>query len=95
MQPFSVSIVETSSEQSIPYAIIFDVRPSELKRKSERLVEVVTTKTKRLKQQATRPSKRQKTLLIIVESSDEGEEAQEFIQEEKVTKQLAGKARQP
>ena len=43
VQILSVSIVETSSEESIPYAEISNVQPSEPKRKSERLVEVVTT----------------------------------------------------
>lgn len=93
VQPLLVSIVETYLEQSIPYAAVSDVQPSEPKRKSERLVEVVTTKTKRVKQQATRPKKRQKTLLTIIESSEQQQEKQE----EKVTtsKQSVGKAWQP
>lgn len=97
IQPLSIFIAEKSSEQSIPYVTMSDVQPSESKRKSKRLVEVVTTKTKRVKQQATRPSKRKKTLLIIVESSDEEEKEKEVKQVEKVTssKQSVGKSRQP
>ena len=53
---------------------MLDIKISELKRKSKRLVEVVTTKTKRVKQQATRLGKRQKTFLTIVESNEEEEE---------------------
>ena len=79
------------------YVAVSDVQPSEPKRKSKRLVEARTTKTKRVKQQATRPGKRQKTLLIIVESIDEEEEEHEFKQVEKVTisKHSTGKAQQP
>ena len=68
-----------------------------MKRKFERLLEVVITKTKRVKQQATRPGKRQKTLLTIVESSEEEEEEHEVKKLEKVrrSKKLAGKAWKP
>ena len=70
------------------------VQPSEPKIKFERLVEAVTIKTKRVKQQAIKQGKRQKTLLKIVESSDEEEEEKEVKQAEKVTnsKKLAGKS---
>ena len=80
VQPLLVSIVEKYLEQSIPYGTTSDVQASEPKRKYERLVKVVTTKTKRVKQQATsnnqqatRLGKRQKTFLKIVESSEEEE----------------------
>ena len=86
VQALSMSIMQTSSKHSIPYAIVLDVQQSEPKRKSKILVEVMTTKTKRVKQQATRIGKRQKRLLTIVESSEEEEEEeQEAKWEEKVT----------
>ena len=49
IQPLSVLVAKTTLEQSIPYVVVFDVHPSEHKRKSERLVEVVSTKTKIVK----------------------------------------------
>lgn len=69
IQPFSISL-----EQSGPYIVVSDVQLSETKRQFERLVEAIITKTKRIKQQATRPSKRQKTFLTIFQSSDDEEE---------------------
>ena len=96
VQTLSVSITKTYLEQRIPYVVVLDVQPSELKRKSEILVEAMTKKKKRVNQQSTRLGKRQNKLLTIVESSEE-EEEEEAKQVEKVTtsKQSAGKARQP
>lgn len=96
IQPFLVSVAEISSEQSILYATMSDVQPSKQKNKSERLVEAVSTKIKRVKQQATGPRKIQKILLTI-ESSDEEDEEQETKQAEKVTpsKKVAKKSWQP
>lgn len=53
----------------------------------------MTTKTKRMKQEATRLGKRQKSLLIIVKSSKEEEEEQ--VEKVIVSKQTTGKAKQP
>lgn len=58
IQPLLVSFVETYLEQSIPYATVFDSHPSKQKIKFERLVEVVSIKTKRVKQMATGPRKK-------------------------------------
>ena len=58
IQPLSVSIAETTSGQSIPYVVVSNVQLSEHKQKSKGLVEAVTTKTKRVKQMATRPRKK-------------------------------------
>ena len=97
VQPLSVSISKTSLEKIIPYTIVSNVRPSEPRRKSKRLVEAMTTKTKRVKQQGTGPGKMQKTSLKIVETNDEEEEEQEIKQENKVTllKQSTRKSWQP
>ena len=46
IQPLSIFFVETSLEKSSPCVAVLDVQPSKLKRKFERLVEAVTTKTK-------------------------------------------------
>lgn len=73
VQPLSVSIAKTSLEHNIPYVVVLDVQPSKPKRKLERLVEVVTTKTKRVKQQVIELGKRQKKLLTIVAYSEEEE----------------------
>ena len=70
------------------------MQPSKPKRKFERLVEVVTTKTKRVKQQATRLGKRQKTncwqLLSLVK--EEGEEEKNQIEKVTTSNQSVGKA---
>ena len=50
IQLFPLLVTETSLKLSILYVAVSDVQPSELKRKSERLVEAVSTKTKRVKQ---------------------------------------------
>ena len=52
-QGSDVSIAVTPIEQSIPYATVLAKKPSEPKRKSERLVEVETHKSKRVKKLAT------------------------------------------
>ena len=56
-----------------------------MKRKSKRLVEAMTTKAKRVKQQAIRPGKRKKSLLTIMELSKEQEQEQEVKQAQKET----------
>ena len=93
-QPSGMSTIETPSEQSIQYVAVLVEQPCEPMRKYERLVEVVTTKTKRVEQKATRQRKIQKSLMIIMESNKEEEEVKK---EEKiiVSKQIVGKARQP
>ena len=65
-QPSGVSIVGIASEQSIRYVATSSKQKSELKRKYERLVEAMTSKTKRVNQQDTGLGKRKKTLLTIV-----------------------------
>ena len=72
-----MSIAYTSSAQSVPYDVVLAKQSSESKRKSEILVQAMTTKTKRIIQYATRLGKGQKTLLTIVESSEEEEEEEE------------------
>ena len=80
----SVSITMTPIEQGIPYTNVLVEKSSEPKRKSERLVEVETHKSKRFNQLATRPKKRKKKLLIIEDSNEEDDEEQEVKKLEKV-----------
>ena len=86
IQPLSVSVSETTSKQSIPRAIVTSVPLSEPKRKS-----------KRVRQQATGPRKRQKKLLTTIESSEEEEEEHEVKPIEKIStfKQPKGKSQKP
>lgn len=96
-QASTISIAMTPIEQSIPYAIVSTEQLSEPKRKSKRLVEVETHKSKRVNQLATKPKKRKKTLLTIEDSSEEDDEEHEVKQLEKVIvfKQSTGKTMQP
>jgi hypothetical protein len=98
---FGVSVATTPTEKNVPYATVSIGKPSEHKRKSERLVEVETHKSKRVKQLATRPGRSKKSLLTIDNSSEEEqteqEEKHEARQPKKASalKQLAVKTRQP
>ena len=47
VQPLLVYVAKKSSEKSIPYAVVSDVQPSDPKRKFERSMEAMTTKTKK------------------------------------------------
>ena len=80
-QPLSVSTLETILEQSIPFV---GMPPSEPKRKS-----------KRVKQQAIGPGKRQKTLLTIEFNEEEEEQEAKQIDQVTTAKQSTGKAWQP
>ena len=71
IQPLSILVAETTWGQSIPYAIVSDVQPSEHKIQLERLVEAMPIKAKRVKQISLGPGKKKKELLIIDSSSDE------------------------
>lgn len=76
-QASDVSIAVTHIEKNIPYVVVSAEKPREPKRKSEKLVEVETHKSKRVKKQAARIEKRKETLLTIVDSNEEEEEEEE------------------
>lgn len=98
-----ISVVATSTEQNVPYATVSAEKPSKSKRKLERLVEVETKKSKRVKQLSIGPSrgKKKETLLTIDSSSEEEksdkEEEPKVRQLKKATtpKQPIVKTRQP
>lgn len=64
------------TEQTIPLSAISKVQPSKSKRKSEKLVEVETSTSKRVKQLSTGQRKKKRKPLLTIDSSSEEEQSE-------------------